>query len=426
MIRKEAAMKLFGGVIPVTGITFLLFAVFAVAFVGYLLGRITIKGVNLGTAGVFIIALVFGAIFYTPLGNTVTQAGSDGPINIASSALKIIETIGLILFVSAVGLIAGPNFFSNFKKNFKSYISLGFIIILTGALTTVVCFLIARGSSELSDSELISMLSGIMAGSLTSTPAFSAAKASVATETLQDIVSVGYGISYIFGVVGVVLFVQLMPKITRSNMEEERKKIQAIDTGNRRAGSDKGKIKLDPFGFCAFAFVVIVGILLGAIKIPLTSAGLSGTSFSLTNTGGVLIAGLIFGHLGHIGRVSFRIDKRILETFREFGLVLFLTGAGVSAGAKFIEYFKWVYFIYGIIITIVPMIIGFLFAKFVLKLGLLNTLGSITGGMTSTPALGTLIQTAGTDEVAAAYASTYPIALIAVVLSSQFLILIFS
>ena len=107
-------------------------------------------------------------------------------------------------------------------------------------------------------------------------------------------------------------------------------------------------------------------------------------------------------------------------------LVLFLTGAGVSAGAKFIEYFKWVYFIYGIFITILPMIIGYLFAKYVLKMNLLNTLGSITGGMTSTPALGTLIQTAGTDDVAAAYASTYPIALIAVVLCAQFLILIFS
>ncbi|MBR5188415.1 MAG: permease, partial [Clostridia bacterium] len=48
-----------------------------------------------------------------------------------------------------------------------------------------------------------------------------------------------------------------------------------------------------------------------------------------------------------------------------------------------------------------------------------------TGGMTSTPALGTLISTAGTEDVAAAYAATYPIALIAVVLVSQFLIILF-
>ena len=83
------------------------------------------------------------------------------------------------------------------------------------------------------------------------------------------------------------------------------------------------------------------------------------------------------------------------------------------------------FFVYGIIMTLVPMSIGYLFAKYVLKLSLLNNLGAITGGMTSTPALGTLISTAGTEDVAAAYASTYPVALIAVVLVSQFLIILF-
>ncbi len=76
------------------------------------------------------------------------------------------------------------------------------------------------------------------------------------------------------------------------------------------------------------------------------------------------------------------------------------------------------------IMTIVPMVISFLFAKYVLKLNLLNNLGSITGGMTSTPALGTLITTAGTEDVASAYAATYPVALISVVLTEQFIIML--
>ena len=50
-------MELFSGVISIKTITFLMFCVFAITAVGYLLGRITIKGVNLGTAGVFISAL---------------------------------------------------------------------------------------------------------------------------------------------------------------------------------------------------------------------------------------------------------------------------------------------------------------------------------------------------------------------------------
>ena len=56
-------MTLFGGVISVAGITFLMLSVFVVAAVGYSLGRITIKGVSLGTAGVFIVALLYGAFF---------------------------------------------------------------------------------------------------------------------------------------------------------------------------------------------------------------------------------------------------------------------------------------------------------------------------------------------------------------------------
>ena len=49
------------------GVSFLVFSVLAIAALGYLLGRITIKGVNLGTAGVFLVALLYGALFYSVL-----------------------------------------------------------------------------------------------------------------------------------------------------------------------------------------------------------------------------------------------------------------------------------------------------------------------------------------------------------------------
>ena len=116
-------------------------------------------------------------------------------------------------------------------------------------------------------------------------------------------------------------------------------------------------------------------------------------------------------------------NNATLKTLRELGLMMFLIGAGVSGGAKFVEYFQPVYFLYGAIITLVPMVVGFLFAKFVLKMPLLNNLGSITGGMTSTPALGTLISVAGTEDVASAYAATYPIALVTVVVAGKLIIM---
>ena len=417
-------MNIFGGVISVTGISFLMLCVLLIAAVGYALGRITIKGVNLGTAGVFIIALLFGCFLYKYIeAQTVIKVG-EAAANYTTNALKIIENFGLILFVTAVGFIAGPKFFGNFKKNFKSYVLLGLIIIIAGGLSAVLCIYIGRGMGlGASSDELTAMVVGLLSGSLTSTPAFSAAKATVLPE-LENAVSVGHGIAYIFGVIGVVLFVQLVPKFVKADMDKERKLASAVDDYQKKEYTGK-VVKLDNFSFLAFFLAAAIGILIGAIKIPLSGAGLSGTCFSLTTTGGCLLVALLFGHFGHIGPVSIMPTEHTLKVFRELGLMLFLIGAGVPGGAKFIEYFDIWYFIFGVIMTLVPMIVGYYFAKYVLKLSLLNNLGSITGGMTSTPALGTLIHVAKSEDVASAYAATYPIALIAVVLVSQFLIILF-
>lgn len=410
-------MSLFGGVVPITGVTFLIFSIIAILAVGYALGRITIKGVSLGSAGVFIVALVYGCLFYSDLDAQLPDY--------ITNALKIVENLGLILFVSSVGFIAGPKFFSNMKKNFTSYVLLGLVIIVTGALVAVGCVCIGKLMGETDMEKLSAIVSGLFAGALTSTPAFSAAKASVASPEMEQLVSVGYGIAYIFGVIGVVLFVQLIPKILKINMDEERKK---IIVGSQDSASKKsvGKlIELDDFGIAPFAIAAVIGIFIGMIKIPLSNKGLDGTTFSLTTTGGCLLASLVFGHFGKIGRVNIMPSVTTLKVFRELGLVLFLVGAGISGGARFVQEFKVDYFIYGAIMTILPMIIGFIFAKFVLKISILNILGSITGGMTSTPALGTLIHVAGTEDVAAAYAATYPIALVAVVFASQLIIILF-
>ena len=414
-------MTLFGGVIPISGITFFMFSIFAIIAVGFALGRITVKGISLGDAGVFIVALLFGCLFYK---NLEAQLPAY-----TEKALKIVESLGLILFVTSVGFIAGPKFFGNFKKNFKSYVVLALVVILAGGLSAVGCIYFGRGvMGETNHEEFTAMIVGLLSGSLTSTPAFSAAKATV-DASYEGAVSVGHGIAYIFGVIGVVLFVQIIPKLSRADMEVERQKLAAAsESGEAETKVEKKKrvlLNLDGHGFAAFALAAIVGIFVGMIKIPLTAQGLSGTCFSLTTTGGCLLTSLVFGHFAHIGPVNVTPKESTLKIFKEMGLILFLVGAGIAGGAEFVELFKFSYFVYGIVMTVVPMLIGFVFAKYVLKLSLLNNLGSLTGAMTSTPALGTLIGVSKTDDVAAAYAATYPIALIAVVLVSQFLVVLF-
>lgn len=403
-------MEFFGGILSLHGVSFLMISVIAIAALGYILGRITIKGISLGTAGVFIIALVYGCLFYPQLSKEINT-------DFVTSALKIVDNLGLILFVTAVGFIAGPNFFGNFKKNFKSYVLLAIIIIFSGGLTCAGCIMVGRNFTDLSNEEFTAMLTGILSGALTSTPGFSAAKDAVGTEELQSIVSVGYAIAYIFGVIGVVLFVQIIPKLMKADMAHERELLAPTSSKKSVKSKKMGSlIEIDSFGIMPFALAAAIGIIVGSFKFG---------NFSLSTTGGCLLVSLIFGHFGKFGKFSVTPKDTTLKVFRELGLMFFLIGAGVSGGAKFVQYFDAVYFVYGMIMTIVPMILGFIFAKYVLKLSLLNNLGSITGGMTSTPALGTLISTAGTENVASAYAATYPVALISIVLVSQFLIILF-
>ena len=400
-----------------TAVLFIL--IFIIVALGYLLGSITVKGVNLGTAGVFLVAILFGFLCTLDFGNVpilgafhVTHESS-----VVSTMGGSVQNLGLIMFVGSVGLIAGPNFFKNLKKNFKTYIVLGAVIILSST-TVAVIFTLATGYSP-------EFWAGILSGALTTTPGFSAAQ-EAAKQTASEFynqISLGHAIAYPFGVVGVVLFVQLMPKFLKVDMDKERALLKLGDEDEVR--NYCGLFEVEPFGLVPVALTVVCGLILGAIKIPL----FGGSSFSLGTTGGVLIMGLVLGHFGKIGKLSLAVPETTLKLLREFGLMLFLLGAGFEGGVNLVSEVAasggglvvWG-FIGGALMTTAPMIVGFILAKFVMKLPLLNGLGSITGGMTSTPALGTLINTAKTEDVASAYASTYPIALVLVVLACQLMI----
>ena len=401
-------MEFFNGILSIHGVSFMIISVIAIAALGYILGRITIKGVSLGTAGVFLVAIIYGFIFYKELSNEINT-------DFVKNALKIVDNLGLILFVTSVGFIAGPSFFGNFKKNFKSYVVLAVIIICSGGLVCAGCIMAGRNFTSFESDKFTAELVGLLSGALTSTPGFSATKEAVGPE-LEGAVSAGYAIAYIFGVVGVVLFVQLIPKITKADMNKERESLVSADTSVSKKKYNGKLIDMDDFGIMPFACAAFIGIIIGSIKYK---------NFSLSTTGGCLLMSLIFGHFGHCGKINIMPKESTLKVFRELGLMLFLIGAGVAGGAEFKDNMDPIFFLYGMIMTLVPMIIGYIFAKYVLKLSLLNNLGSITGGMTSTPALGTLISTAGTESVASAYAATYPVALICVVLVSQVLLMIF-
>ena len=415
-------MSLIDSGISLSGTTVVLVGAFLVCVLGNALGSIKVRGISLGTAGVFLVALLFGYLC-TLLGLKdipfLSKFYIDGASSELISSFKFIESVGLVLFVTAVGFIAGPSFFRNLKKNAKSYVPMGALIIVIASLLTAGFAMIPGIGADFSN--------GVLSGALTSTPAFSAAKQVASSEGL---VSLGHAIAYPFGVVGVVLFVQIVPKLLKSDIAKEREAIKIVKVEDAVIEKARREHKIiDGFGLAAFGFAVVFGLVLGGIRIPLTGAGYEGACFSLGNTGGPLIMALILGHFGHLGnRISLRVPDATLKVFREFGLVLFLFGAGVVGGVDMVSQIQAsefgamlvLYgFLAGVVMTVIPMLIAYLFARRVCKLQLFNNLGSITGGMTSTPALGTLIGVAGTDDVASAYAATYPVALVLIVIASN-------
>lgn len=369
-----------------------LLTVFSIIVLGYLVGSIRVKGVGLGTAAIFLAGLLFG------------HFGAETP--------AALQMAGLLLFITSVGLSAGPTFVQRLKMNGKAYAVLCLTIALTGAAVCAAVIKLAGVDAPLAV--------GIMTGAFTTSPGFAAAKEAVSASTeAVSSVAAGYGVTYPIGVVCKVLFIQLIPKALHADMEKERALIAL--PADKRTQEEKVYRRLDTWGLFPFAAAVALGILLGAVAIPLPGGG----SFSLGTTGGPLIVGLLLGHVGHIGCIDLRPDPKLYGPAKEIGLMLFFSGAGVEGGrglAAILSEHGLTLWAYGFLMVAIPLLVGFIVFRRLLKLPLLNGLGSITASMTCTPSLAVLIHAAGTDDVAAAYATTYPIALIVLVLLVQGLV----
>ncbi len=173
------------------------FALFLIIAISYIIGKIKVKGVSLDVSAVIFVALAFG--------------------HFGVSLPKIIQDIGLVLFIFTIGIQAGPGFFDALKKHGIKLAALSAILILTSGITVVAAYYIF-------DLEM-GILAGLLAGALTSTPGLASA-----TDQFGDISSIGYGIAYPFGVIGVIIFLRLLPKILNTNIEKEEKEWEALST----------------------------------------------------------------------------------------------------------------------------------------------------------------------------------------------------
>ena len=366
-------------------------AIFLIAVTGYLIGRVHIKGISLGSSGIFLAGLLFG--------------------HFGVSISPSIQTLGLLLFIASVGLSAGPTFFRQLRTNGRAYILLCITVAAVGAVTCGAIILLAHVDTPLAV--------GMMAGAFTTSPGLAAAREAVAGEAAAASVSAGYGIIYPVGVVCKVLFIQILPRLLHADMAYERTLIGPPPAAEAPAG--RKSFRIEKWGFFTFSLTVVLGALLGAVSIPLPGGG----AFSLGTAGGPLIVGLLVGHIGRAGPVDLRPTPSLFGPLKEIGLILFFSSAGAEGGQRLAEILAEYgpsLILYGALLAIIPMTAGYFVSRKLLRLPLLNGLGSLTASMTSTTALAMLVELSGTDDVAAPYATPYPIALITLVLTMQVLV----
>ncbi|MFE8699212.1 aspartate:alanine exchanger family transporter [Cytobacillus sp. FJAT-54145] len=518
-----------------------LLLLFTILFLGSWIGQTKLKGLSLGSAGVLLVAMVFGHYGYL--------------------VSPIIQNFGLSLFIVAIGLQAGPRFFRMIRTSGVVFGFISLIIVLSAAITTIIV------SKVFDLSEALSI--GLMTGALTSTPGLAAALQS----TNDPLASVGYGIAYPFGVLAVVLFVQLLPKLLKVDLmddlqrknnptrNEESPEVTTIEVANpsihkwtlKELKFSKGnsivisrvirgsrniialsdtvllkgdrlvtvgtRSELDKFTkhvgievptnlqnvdhikirrlvvdsdevigknikelqlrrnfgvtvtrierggiefsqnarmrlergdvltivssedrlneveklftrktlavtnihIFSLSIILLMGILLGLLPIPLPGLG----TVTLGVAGGPLFVSLIIGHFGKLGPIKARYYQPSNQVIRDIGLVLFLAGAGTTAGQGIIDVVKTegLRLVFGgALITIIPIIVGYVLARKWFHLSVIHSLGSLCGGMTSTPGLGAVNQLVDSEDPAIAYAAAYPFALILVAVVSQILV----
>ncbi len=170
---------------------------------------------------------------------------------------------------------------------------------------------------------------------------------------------------------------------------------------------------------------IFIGILFGSL--PLAIPGIP-TPVKLGLAGGPLIIAILIGRFGSkIHLVTYTTMSANLM-LREMGLVLFLASVGVKAGANFFQTIVngdgLLYVGAGFLITILPILIMGIVARWHYKLNYFTLMGLIAGSTTDPPALAFANQTAGNDAPAVGYSTVYPLSMFLRILTAQLLILI--
>ncbi|PMH46664.1 transporter [Vibrio sp. 10N.286.49.B3] len=183
--------------------------IFVVLAMGLAIGKIRFGSLQLGNSiGVLITALIMGHLGFS----------------FNADAL----TIGFMLFIYCVGIEAGPNFFGIFLRDGKHYLILSLVVLTTAVALTYF-------SSHYLGLDF-GLAAGMMAGALTATPVLVGAQDALTSglatlprnadlSLIIENLSVGYAMTYLIGLISMIFFVRLLPRLQKQNLHDSAQQI---------------------------------------------------------------------------------------------------------------------------------------------------------------------------------------------------------
>lgn len=184
--------------------------------------------------------------------------------------------------------------------------------------------------------------------------------------------------------------------------------------------------KLEAPNLASLFFGIVLGVAFGSI--PFALPGLS-QPFKLGLAGGSLIIAILMGAFGAKWHVVTYTTTSANLMIREIGISLFLAAVGFGAGEGFVDTLVnggYVWIGYGVIITLLPLLIMGIIGRKSMKLDYFTLMGTIAGSTTDPPALAYATgQSTTNDRAAVAYSTVYPLTMFLRVLTGQLMILCF-
>ncbi|MBM7342406.1 putative transport protein [Pantoea coffeiphila] len=175
----------------------------------------------------------------------------------------------------------------------------------------------------------------------------------------------------------------------------------------------------DLLAFCSF---FIIGLMIGMINFQFSSF-----NFGIGNAAGLLFSGIMLGFLRANHPTFGYIPQGALTMVKEFGLMVFMAGVGLSAGSGINQGLGETGLLMlaaGLIVSLLPVVICFLFGALVLKMNRALLFGAIMGARTCAPAMEIISDTARSNIPALGYAGTYAIANVLLTLAGTLIVVI--